>query len=64
MFCERCGTPMAFEHDKYPDEIHLYVASLDSSEGFEPQFHVHWAERVGWVEVSDDLPRFARGGIS
>jgi len=55
---------MAFEHDKYPDEIHLYAASLDSSEGFEPQFHVHWAERVRWVEVSDDLPRFARGGIS
>jgi hypothetical protein len=45
MFCDRCGTPMAFEHDRYPSEIHFYAASLDDSETFVPRFHVHWAER-------------------
>jgi hypothetical protein len=30
---------MAFEHDKHPDEIHLYAASLEKPEDFSPQFH-------------------------
>ncbi len=61
MFCARCGTPMAFEHDNFPGEIHLYAASLDDHATFAPQFHVHWSERVRWVELSDDLPRHEHG---
>jgi hypothetical protein len=56
-FCANCGTPMAYENDKDPDEIHLYAATLASSADFAPQFHVHYEERVPWVELADDLPR-------
>jgi len=56
MFCSNCGTPMAFEHDKFPDETHFYAASLEDSSGFSPDFHSHWAERVPWVTLADTLP--------
>lgn len=61
-FCANCGTPMAYETDRLPDETHFYAASLEDSAGFAPQFHVHWAERVPWIELSDGLPRHEHGG--
>ena len=30
-FCNQCGTPMAFQAEHYPGEIHLYAATLESS---------------------------------
>lgn len=62
LFCAHCGTPMAFEADRYPDEIHLYAASLEESSGFVPDFHVHWAEKVPWVQLADDLPKYPHSG--
>lgn len=59
LFCANCGTPMAYESDRYPDEIHFYAASLADPAGFVPEFHVHWAEKVPWVTLADDLPRHA-----
>ncbi|WP_172721080.1 GFA family protein [Pseudooceanicola lipolyticus] len=56
-FCGTCGAPVAFEADRYPDEIHFYAALLDDHSDFAPQGHVHWDERVAWVTPADDLPR-------
>lgn len=60
-FCRRCGTPMAYETDKLPDEIHFYAASLEAPANFTPDFHVFYSERLPWFEVADDLPRHPRG---
>jgi len=60
-FCGDCGTPLLFDADRYPDEIHLYVASLDDPDAVPPQFHVHTGEQLSWFEVHDQLPRFALG---
>ena len=57
MFCGTCGTPMAYEHDRYPGEIHLYAASLEDPQDFAPDRHVHFAERLRWLHVDDDLPK-------
>lgn len=62
LFCANCGTPMAYETDKYPDEIHLYAASLESPESFKPQFHVYFGERLRWADINDGLPRFEASG--
>lgn len=62
LFCGRCGSPMAFEADRYSHEIHLYAASLEDPAGYVPDFHVHWAERVPWIALSDDLKKFPHGG--
>jgi len=64
LFCAACGSPMAYDADKYPHEIHFYAASLEDSRAFSPQAHAHWAEKVPWIEVADDLPKYARGGSS
>ncbi len=61
-FCATCGTPMAFEHDRYPHEIHLYACSLDDPSTYVPDFHVHCAEKVPWMEIADDLKRFPHSG--
>ena len=61
-FCAACGTPVAYEADRYPQEIHLYAAALDDAADFAPQFHVHDAERLPWIELADALPRFPHSG--
>jgi hypothetical protein len=52
---------MAFEHDRHPDEIHLYAASLEKPEDFSPQFHTHCSEQLPWVVLADGLPRYDHG---
>ncbi len=61
-FCRTCGSPIAFEADRYPGEIHFYAAALDDPEAAAPQFHVHDAERLSWLSLADDLPRHPRSG--
>ena len=56
-FCRTCGTPMSFERVSKPEEIHLYAASLDDADGFVPELHSFWSERVPWLSIVDDLPK-------
>jgi hypothetical protein len=62
LFCGRCGSPMAFDADKYPDEMHFYVASLEDPEAFPPEVHVHFAEHLSWFDTADALKRFPHSG--
>lgn len=57
-FCPRCGTPLAYESERFPGELHLFLGTLDDPDRFRPQFHVHCAERIPWFEVRDALPRY------
>ena len=64
-FCAACGTPLSYESERAPGEIHLYVSTLDRPEDFPPQKHVFFAERIPWFDTADDLPRHpgpSRGG--
>ena len=58
-FCGTCGTPMAFQADRYRGEIHLYAATLSNPETFSPKFHVQYDEHLPWLIIDDDLPRHA-----
>ena len=57
-FCGRCGTPLAYEADRFPGEVHLYVANLESPGAVSPTAHVHVAEQLPWFEIQDALPRY------
>lgn len=59
MFCSNCGSPLSFETEKMPGEIHLYAASLDDPTAVIPTCHVFEEERIDWFEVHDQLPRYA-----
>ena len=37
-FCNQCGTPMAFQAEHYPGEIHLYAATLEILKISSPAF--------------------------
>lgn len=59
-FCAKCGTQMSFESTRWPGEIHLYAISLDQPETYEPQLHCHTGEHLDWLNVQDNLPRYAK----
>ena len=58
-FCGICGTPLAYEGARWPDEIHLLLCTLDDPESLEPQGHVYTAEQLRWLKLADGLPRHA-----
>ena len=49
---------MAFQAEHYVGEIHLYAASLEHPQDFKPNFHVHCAEKLDWLQLNDDLPKY------
>ena len=57
-FCERCGTPLSYESSRWPGEVHVFVCTFDTPEGFTPEAHVFVAEQLPWVHLNDDLPRY------
>jgi hypothetical protein len=66
-FCENCGSPLTYQAERVPDEIHLYAASLLDPANMRPTRHVFVAEQLPWFEVHDELPRYAttsRGGAA
>ena len=56
--CSACGSQMLYESDIWPDESHLYAATLEDPSMFKPTAHVHWLEKVGWLTISDSLPKY------
>ena len=57
-FCATCGTPMAFEGESWPGELHFFAASLTDPAAFQPSAHVHWNERLAWGAQDDGLARY------
>lgn len=66
-FCGTCGSPLTYQNERVPGEMHLYAASLLQATGVAPTRHVFAEEQLPWFEVDDDLPRYAtvsRGGAA
>src|SRR3546814_18152840 len=45
LFCGRCGSPLAYETDRRPQEIDLYALTPEHPEAYRPQAHPHDAQR-------------------
>ncbi|TCD11907.1 GFA family protein [Oricola cellulosilytica] len=60
-FCGQCGAPASFESEIFPDETHLYAATLDKPNLYRPTAHFFWSEHLPWVTVRDDLPKHQKG---
>jgi hypothetical protein len=61
-FCENCGSPLTYESERIPDEVHCYAASLAAPADVAPSGHVHASDQLPWFEVLDRLPRYATSG--
>lgn len=57
-FCPGCGSPLAFEGEKWAGELHLFAGALDAPEDISPAAHVMMADAMPWIELADELPRF------
>lgn len=56
-FCGDCGSLLSYRNEADGDRTDLAAAALVDPSEFRPRRHSHWAERVPWLVLADDLPR-------
>ncbi len=56
-YCATCGSPLSYRSVRWPNEIHLYTSTFDHPIAYPPTFHVHWAEKLPWLVITDSLPK-------
>jgi hypothetical protein len=57
-FCGHCGTPMTYESERWPNEVHLFVATMNDPDTLVPDRHVYAEERIAWMHMADGLPQY------
>ncbi len=58
-FCENCGTSLTWEaHYRGYAVIEFHISTLDDPDSYAPDRHWHFAQRISWFDVHDDLPRY------
>jgi len=57
-FCPNCGSSLTYEATQFPNYIQVHIGTLDEPNAIMPHAHVHFAEKIEWFDVSDQLPRF------
>lgn len=48
-FCGACGSPLTYQGERWPDEIHVHLGSLDRPERLAPSGHAFAEERLSWL---------------
>ena len=57
-FCNKCGSPMTYRSKTMPTEVHLFLGSLENPEAFPAQLQVFCAEKLPWLSIDDQIPKF------
>ena len=55
--CNTCGSPLAARFDYLPGQVYVPVGLLDQANDWPPSLHCHADARLGWLQITDDLPR-------
>lgn len=53
-FCPTCGSPMFFQSDRFPNEVHFFAALLADPEVLKPTSHCFAEEKLSWLHLSND----------
>ena len=59
-FCPHCGTQLTFADARTPEEIDVTTATLDDPELLPPEDHTFSENRLHWMHLGDQLPRYLR----
>jgi hypothetical protein len=59
-FCGRCGSPLTYENERLPGEIHLLACALSDPQGVRPSSHIFVGEQLSWFDSADQLPRYEK----
>jgi hypothetical protein len=62
LFCQTCGTQLAFRDISEPQDLDVTLASLDDPEAVRPTHHIWTSSRIGWFDTADDLTRYPERG--
>lgn len=57
-FCGSCGASVTFTQTRRPGEIDFTLATLDDPGRLAPQAHIWLRDKLPWVQIGDDLPRY------
>lgn len=60
-FCERCGTPLTYSHEHWPDTIDITIATLDQPNAIKPTEHIWMEDALSWDRPTDGLAQYPRG---
>ena len=50
-FCAACGSPLTYEGERWPTEVHIHLGTLDQPERLEPRAHAFKEERIAWLRL-------------
>ena len=53
-FCARCGSPLNYEGERWPGEVHIHIGTFDDPEAFPPQGHAFRdVDGLSWLHITD-----------
>jgi hypothetical protein len=55
-FCGDCGSPIAYEGERWPSEIHFFVGLFERADDLVPQVQVYEAEKMPWLHIVAEDP--------
>ena len=60
-FCPECGTALFYTNDViFPGQVDVQIATLDDPDAIQPDVQIQLAERIGWMERLEAMPKFDR----
>jgi len=59
-FCAKCGSPLTYENERIPGEIHILAVALSDAGKVQPTAHLFVEDQLPWFEAADELPRYAK----
>jgi hypothetical protein len=57
-FCSKCGTPLTYWHEGWPDEIAVSIGSMDAPNEAPPSDHTWMSEAIAWDKPADGLKQY------
>ena len=60
-FCGNCGTPLTWEdsiNGKDSSIFEIHISTFDNPDVLAPSAHVFYSERISWLDIADNLPRY------
>ena len=53
-FCGRCGSSLTFYSERWADELHIHLATLDDPEALRPTRQAFAEEHLSWVKLTQE----------
>jgi hypothetical protein len=59
-FCDRCGTPLTYQHETELQTIDITTASLDSPDDFAPTLEIWLSHKLVWERANEAIAQYSQ----